>query len=233
MVPEVKITADPASFPAMFEYDRCVHVPEMIRRTIAIDKEKCDGCGRCADACHEGAIAMVGGKAEVVREEHCDGLGDCLPVCRAGAISFVIREAAPFAGETPENGNITVVNRSLGSARWPIQIKLVPLKAERYNGADILLAADCTAFVSQDFHKRFVKDRIVLIGCTKFDAGDYTERLTQILMNNDVRSILTVRMEVPCCGAMDRIVKGALAKSQRKIPYKVVVLATDGTVLSS
>jgi len=217
----------------------------MIRQIINIDREKCNGCGICAEACHEGAIEMVGGKAELVREDYCDGLGDCLPACPANAISFITREAMPFAADVPEEsdcipmisgGTGPVMNRigpSRRSSKWPIQMKLVPLKAPYYNGADILVASDCTAFVSPDFNKRFVKGRVVIIGCPKFDAGDYPERLTQILTDNDVNSVMVVRMEVPCCSAMDRMVKGALTKSKKKIPYKVVVLATDGTVLSS
>jgi ferredoxin len=212
----------------------------MIRQIITIDRDKCNGCGMCADACHEGAIAMVGGKAELAREDYCDGLGDCLPACPTGAISFVTRETKPFGYKPPAagipmagKGPVPRIGPDGRPVQWPIKLRLVPLTAPFLNGADLIIAADCTAFVSADLRERVLKGKIVLIGCPKFDSDDYVERLAHIFSSNDIRSVAVVRMEVPCCGAMERMVKEALAEGNKDIPFNVVVLATDGTVLKA
>ncbi|MDR0198487.1 MAG: 4Fe-4S binding protein [Methanomassiliicoccaceae archaeon] len=210
----------------------------MIRQIIQIDRERCDGCGLCVDACHEGAIAMINGKAKLVREDYCDGLGDCLPACPAGAISFVTREALPFSEEandvpmmTQKCDCIDVVKKTMGErARWPIQMKLLSPDAAFLKGADLLVAADCTAFVHADFHKNFIKGRVVLVGCPKLDREDYGQRLTAIIDRNDVRSITLVRMDIPCCTELSRMVKEALAMSKKKVPLEIAVLSTDGKI---
>ena len=171
----------------------------MIRKIIEINEEKCDGCGACADACHEGAIGMVNGKAKLLHEDYCDGLGDCLPACPAGAISFVEREALAPA--------VPAADRPL--AQWPVQIKLAPVNAPYFHGADLLIAADCTAYAYGNFHNKFMKNRVTLIGCPKLDNIDYTEKLTAILQENDIKSVTVARMEVPCCGGLERAVKAA------------------------
>ncbi|MCL2785787.1 MAG: 4Fe-4S binding protein [Methanomassiliicoccaceae archaeon] len=213
-----------------------------MRQIISIDKEKCDGCGLCEDACHEGAIAVINGKARLVREEHCDGLGDCLPECPKGAISFIMKDTLPFdptASAIPmvKAANacdcIDVVKNRPGSkgemTRWPIQLKLVSMKAPFFNGADILIAADCTAFVSKDFHERFIKDRVVLIGCPKLDKEEYGQRIAEIL-KNDVRSVNLVRMDIPCCNELARMVKEAMILCQKDMALNISVMSTDGTV---
>ena len=229
----------------------------MIRQIIKIDEEKCNGCGLCANACQEGAIAMVDGKAKLVREDYCDGLGNCLPVCPAGAIAFEEREAPAFDGRAaiptvgPEeqavpHGCPGSMARALerrptlpaeaepaGSEllQWPVQIKLAPVNASYFEGASLLIAADCTAYACADFHRKFMKNRITLIGCPKLDEGDYAEKLTEILKQNNIRSVKVVRMEVPCCGGIEHAVRRALTASGKMIPWQVVVLSTDGCVL--
>ena len=191
----------------------------MVRRIIQIDENKCNGCSACATACHEGAIGMVNGKAKLLREDYCDGLGDCLPACPTGAITFVEREAAAPV----------VVNSQL--RQWPVQIKLVPIRAPWFDGAKLLIAADCTAYTYANFHQKFMKDHITLVGCPKLDAVDYSIKLTEILKNNDIRSVTVVRMEVPCCGGIEFALKKALQESGKCIPCSVVTISTDGNIL--
>lgn len=233
----------------------------MIRKIIEIDREKCNGCGACAAACHEGAIGMVDGKAELLRDDYCDGLGDCLPTCPTGAISFTEREAQAYdaaavaekkkAQETlpcgcsgthakafrrvkqPVVDADTAMSGDTHSklSQWPVQIKLVPVNAPYFDHAKLLIAADCSAFACGDFHARFMKDRITLVGCPKLDSVDYAEKLTAILQQNDIRSISVVRMEVPCCGGLEIAVKKALQTSGKMIPWQVITLSTDGKIL--
>lgn len=200
----------------------------MIRKIIQIDEEKCNGCGACASACHEGAIGMVGGKAKLLRDDYCDGLGDCLPTCPTGAISFVEREAAAY-----DEAAVQAAKTKKGSElrQWPIQIKLAPVNAPWFDGAKLLVAADCTAYAYADFHQDFIKGHITLIGCPKLDAVDYAVKLTDIIRNNDIRSVTVVRMEVPCCGGMENAVKTALQDSGKLIPWNVVTIATDGSMI--
>ena len=231
----------------------------MVRKIIEIDENRCSGCGACVSACHEGAIGLVGGKAKLLRDDYCDGLGDCLPSCPTGAISFVEREAkeydqqavlqnqkektaqAAHGGcpgsrsrrftpvlETPAAGEGTIPSQ-LG--QWPCQIKLVPIQADYFQGAKLLLAADCTAFAYGDFHREWMRGRITLIGCPKLDQVDYSEKLTQILKNNDIRSITVVRMEVPCCGGLEMAAKKALQNCGKMIPWQVVTISVDGKIL--
>ena len=256
----------------------------MIRRIIQIDEEKCNGCGACAKACHEGAISMVNGKAKLMRDDYCDGLGDCLPNCPVDAIHFVEREAAAydaeavkqnmlkkqqeeaakqnaeegpkapvkaFAGgcpgsrmrtmnreesmqnaESEEEGRETAksVNKSMLS-QWPIQIKLAPVNAPYFEGAKLLIAADCSAYAYGDFHNRFIKGHVTLIGCPKLDNVDYSEKLTEIIKNNNIKSVTIVRMEVPCCGGLELAAKKALQESGKFIPWQVVTLSLDGQIL--
>ena len=191
----------------------------MKRKIIKIDENKCNGCGLCAEACHEGAIGMVNGKAKLLREDYCDGLGDCLPACPTGAITFEEREAPaePACSEL---------------SQWPVQIKLAPVNAPYFTGADLLIAADCTAFAYGDFHRRFIRGRVALIGCPKLDEGDYAEKLTEIIRQNDIHSVTVVRMEVPCCGGIENAVKRALQASGKFLPWHVVVISTNGQILS-
>lgn len=200
----------------------------MIRRIIQIDEEKCNGCGACASACHEGAIGMVGGKAKLLRDDYCDGLGDCLPTCPTGAISFVEREAAAY-----DEAAVQAAKTKKGSElrQWPVQIKLAPVNAPWFDGAKLLVAADCTAYAYADFHQDFIKGHITLIGCPKLDAVDYAVKLTDIIRNNDIRSVTVVRMEVPCCGGIENAVKTALQDSGKLIPWNVVTIATDGSMI--
>ncbi len=235
---------------------------ELKRRIIEIDEEKCSGCGACANACHEGAIAMIDGRARLVRDDYCDGLGDCLPSCPAGAISFVEREAAPYdraaaeaniAAKRAAAGNLpcgcpgaqarairrestespAVCESSVASrlSQWPVQIKLAPVRAPYFDGARLLVAADCTAFARADFHERFIKGRATLIGCPKLDGVDYAEKLTEIIRNNDVKDVTVVRMEVPCCGGIEEAAKRALMGSGKFLPWQVVTVAVDGKIL--
>lgn len=192
----------------------------MIRKIIEIQEEKCNGCGLCASACHEGAIGMVDGKARLLREDYCDGLGDCLPQCPTGAITFVEREAAPY-----DEAGISRLRQ------WPCQIKLVPVNAPYFHKAKLLIAADCTAYAYADFHRDFMKGKITLIGCPKLDGADYSEKLTEIIKNNDIRSVTVLRMEVPCCGGLEMAVKKALQNSGKFLPWQVVTISTEGQIL--
>jgi len=233
----------------------------MVRRIIEINQELCNGCGACAAACHEGAIGMVNGKATLLRDDYCDGLGDCLPACPTGAITFVEREAAAYdeeavkanmaakkaaAGcsggcpgsqsraihqEVPQDAPAAASGVRSRLMQWPIQIKLLPLEAPFYDGAKLLIAADCTAFSRADFHERFMKNRITMIGCPKLDEGDYAEKLTEIIRRNNIREVTVVRMEVPCCGGIQRAVETALRSSGKFIPWQVITLGRDGRIL--
>ena len=228
----------------------------MFRKIIKIDEEKCNGCGACAAACHEGAIEMVDGKAKLMREDHCDGLGDCLPACPTNAISFEEREAPAYneaavnaAKAAKTHGTLPcgcpgtqskpirrdtapTLTAEPGSqlSQWPVQIKLVPVNAPYFAGARLLIAADCTAFAYGNFHDRFIRNHITLIGCPKLDEGDYTDKLTQIISNNDIKSVTVVRMEVPCCGGLENAAKNALKASGKFIPWSVVTISTDGKI---
>ena len=197
----------------------------MIRKIVCIDEEKCNGCGACASACHEGAIGMVNGKAKLMREDYCDGLGDCLPACPADAISFEEREALAYDEEAVRNA------KEAKKKQWPVQIKLVPVNAPYYNGANLLIAADCTAYAYGDFHKKFIRNHITLIGCPKLDEGDYADKLTQIIEGNDIKSVTIARMEVPCCGGLENAAKRALQASGKFIPWQVVTISADGRIL--
>ncbi|SHK00384.1 4Fe-4S binding domain-containing protein [Hathewaya proteolytica DSM 3090] len=235
----------------------------MIRKIIEIDQEKCNGCGICAKACHEGAIAMVDGKAKLMRDDYCDGLGDCLPSCPTGAISFVNREALPYdevavkenmeknKAKTLEcgckssepkiliQGKGSIVKKPCENGegihsmlrQWPVQIKLVSVNAPYFNNCDLLIAADCTAYAYGDFHNKFMKDKITLIGCPKLDDGDYSEKLTEILKQNDVKSVLVARMQVPCCGGIEKAVKTAISQSGKAIPFSIVTISSNGTII--
>ncbi|MBO5197724.1 MAG: 4Fe-4S binding protein [Lachnospiraceae bacterium] len=271
----------------------------MIRRIITIDENKCNGCGLCAEACHEGAIGIVNGKAKLLREDYCDGLGDCLPACPMNAISFEEREAPAYneeavlkakqekqaqaanqeAGTQERNAPAAGLQRSgqqgtVGSGKasgpipghqgchcpgsaaravarpnvreirpetaaeavselrqWPVQIKLVPVNAPYFDGANLLIAADCTAYAYANFHTKFMRNKITLIGCPKLDSVDYTEKLTQIIAGNDIKSVTVVRMEVPCCGGISNAVKNALQASGKFIPWQIVTISVDGTII--
>ena len=207
----------------------------MIRRIITIDEEKCNGCGLCAGACHEGAIGMVNGKAKLLRDDYCDGLGDCLPACPTGAITFVEREAVPYneaavliaKQEKAELGTIAP-----GRLRnFPVQIKLAPVNGPWFNGADLLIAADCCAYSYGNFHADFIKGKVVLIGCPKLDGVDYAQKLAQIFENNEIRSITVARMTVPCCGGLPFAVKKALSACGKEIPVSVVTISPDGKIV--
>lgn len=231
----------------------------MLRRIIKINDEKCNGCGLCAAACHEGAIEMVGGKARLTREDYCDGLGDCLPACPTGAITFEEREAPAYneaavlaakaqksplpcgcpgtniksftrpACDAPETPVQTQAQSQL--RQWPVQIKLVPTNAPYFDGANLLVAADCTAYAYGNFHREFIRNHITLIGCPKLDGVDYTDKLTAILAGNEIKSVTVVRMEVPCCGGIENAVKNALKASGKFIPWRVVTISTDGRIV--
>ena len=229
----------------------------MVRRIIQIDEEKCNGCGACAAACHEGAIGMVNGKAKLLRDDYCDGLGDCLPACPTGAITFVEREAAaydeaavlkakaakegkscPSGGCPGSMAKALQPKAALAAAvqesqlrQWPVQIKLVPIQAPWMDGAKLLIAADCTAYAYANFHQDFIRDHITLVGCPKLDSVDYSVKLTEILKNNDIRSLTVVRMEVPCCGGIEFAAKKALQQSGKFIPWSVVTISTDGQII--
>ena len=235
----------------------------MKRRIIEINHDKCNGCGACAAACHEGAIAMVNGKAQLMRDDYCDGLGDCLPACPTGAISFVEREAASYdeaavlankqkkmqqegmrlRGGCPGTRMKTIRHTESADAKaapvktqsrlsqWPVQIKLVPVNAPYFDGAKLLIAADCTAYAYAAFHERFIKGHITLVGCPKLDSVDYSEKLTEIIRNNNIKSVTIVRMEVPCCGGLKHAAKTALQNSGKFIPWQVVTISTDGNIL--
>ena len=216
----------------------------MIRRIITIDEEKCNGCGLCAKACHEGAIGIVQGKAKLLREDYCDGLGDCLPACPMNAISFEERDApayneAAVLAAKKEKEAVSACATCTGGCggleaqlrNFPVQIKLVPPNAPWLQGADLLIAADCTAFAYGNFHNDFMKGRVTLVGCPKLDAVDYSIKLTEILKQNDIRSITVVRMEVPCCGGIEFAVKRALQESGKLLPWSVVTISTEGHIL--
>ena len=226
----------------------------MLRKIVRIDEEKCNGCGACAEACHEGAIEMIDGKAHLVREDYCDGLGDCLPACPVGAISFEVRQApaydeaavlaagrkkqAPLPCGCPGSAARTIRREGETGApaavcdsalsQWPVQIRLLAANAPCLANAHLLVAADCTAYAYGNFHAEFIRDRVTLIGCPKLDDTDYAEKLTAILQANDIRSVTVVRMEVPCCGGIEQAVRRALATCGRNIPLQVVVVSTDG-----
>lgn len=203
----------------------------MKRKIIKINEEKCNGCGACATACHEGAIEMINGVAKLMREDYCDGLGDCLPVCPTGAISFEEREApayneAAVLASKQKNATMeSVLNH------WPVQIKLVPVNAHYFEDCNLLVAADCTAYAYTNFHSEFMRNRITLIGCPKLDNVDYSEKLTQIIAQNNIKSVTVIRMEVPCCGGIKYAVKQALQRSEKFIPWQVVTISTDGKIL--
>ena len=217
----------------------------MIRRIIEIDREKCNGCGACVRACHEGAIALVDGKAQLMRDDYCDGMGDCLPNCPADAIRFVEREALAYdeaavkANMAKKKTSVSVSTLKAGSAdrhgsrvsNWPVQLKLTPVKSKYFDGAHLLIAADCTAYAYGSFHEDFIDGRTLLIGCSKLDAVDYAEKLGEILYANDVRIVTLVRMQVPCCGGLELAAKRAIAASGKDIPLSVVTVASDGRLL--
>lgn len=202
----------------------------MIRKIIKINEEKCNGCGACAQACHEGAIEMVGGKAKLTREDYCDGLGDCLPECPCGAITFEEREAPAY----DEAAVLAAKQKKVGESQlgqWPCQIKLVPVNAPYFHQANLLIAADCTAFAYANIHHQYMKGKITLIGCPKLDAVDYSEKLTEIIEKNDIKSITILRMEVPCCGGLEAAVKKALQDSGKILPWRVDIVSIDGKIL--
>ena len=203
----------------------------MIRKIIHIDEEKCNGCGLCAEACHEGAIEMVGGKAKLVRENFCDGFGDCLPACPTGAITFEEREAPEYDEAAVKASKAVKEQTASRLAQWPCQIKLDPIQAPFFEGADLLIAADCTAFAYANIHEEFMKGKVTLIGCPKLDAVDYSEKLAQIIALNDIRSVTVLRMEVPCCGGLQRAAGNALKASGKAIPGQVVTISRDGRIL--
>ena len=197
----------------------------MIRKIIEINEEKCNGCGLCAKACHENAIGMVNGKAKLLRDDYCDGLGDCLPTCPTGAITFVEREAAAYDEAAVE------ANKRKKNRQSSIQIQLTPVNAPYFDGADLLIAADCTAFAYANFAKEIQKGKITLIGCPKLDPVDYSEKLTAILEQNDVKSVTIIRMEVPCCGGIQNAAVTAMKKSGKFIPWQVLTVSVEGEVL--
>ncbi len=230
----------------------------MRRKIIHIDKEKCNGCGLCTNVCHEGAIEMIDGKATLIREDYCDGMGDCLPACPVGAISFTEREAATYDEQAvkkhleernkpapkPVGCPGTVVREMKREVeppipvpgksqlmQWPCQLKLVPVRAPFFQGAKLLVAADCSAFAFGDFHNRFMRNHVTVIGCPKLDGVDYSEKLMHIIRDNDIKSVTVVRMEVPCCGGLENSVKKALQESGKFIPWQVVTISTDGRIL--
>ena len=227
----------------------------MIRRIITIDEEKCNGCGLCADACHERAIGIVDGKAKLLREDYCDGLGDCLPACPMNAISFEEREAPAYneaavlaakkAKEAPlpcgcpgsacqsiqHSAPVGDVYVPSELTNFPVQIKLMPPNAPYFDGADLLIAADCTAFAYGNFHRDFINGRITLVGCPKLDGVNYSDKLTAILQNNNIRSVTLTRMTVPCCGGLSYAAETAIAQCGKQIPLQIVTISPDGQII--
>ena len=229
----------------------------MIRKIIKINEARCNGCGACADACHEGAIEIIDGKAKLTREDYCDGLGDCLPACPTEAISFEEREAPAYDEQAvlrakqikqsklpcgcPGTQSKLISRRNVADVntlnvescltQWPVQINLVPVNASYFDNANLLVAADCTAYAYGDFHNKFIRNRIALIGCPKLDEVDYTEKLTQIITLNNIKSVTVVRMEVPCCGGIENAVKNALQVSGKFIPWQIRVITTNGRII--
>lgn len=202
----------------------------MIRQIIHIDEEKCNGCGLCAKACHESAIAIIDGKAKLIRDDYCDGMGDCLPNCPTNAITFETREAAAYdEAAVEENKKKKQMEAKL--TNWPVQIKLAPVQAPYFNGAKLLIAADCTAYAYASFHKDFIKGKTTLIGCPKLDNIDYSEKLTEIIRNNDIASVTIVRMEVPCCGGLEMAAKKAIQASGKFLPWQVRTISIDGNII--
>ena len=231
----------------------------MKRKIIKIDQDKCNGCGACAAACHEGAIEMVHGKAVLTREDYCDGLGDCLPACPTGAITFEEREAPAYneaavlaakaqkehKGPLPcgcpgtnskrivrEDATAVTAPAASQLSQWPVQIKLAPVNAPYFDGTNLLIAADCSAYAYGNFHQEFIRGHVTLIGCPKLDMVDYAEKLTEIIRSNDIKSVTVTRMEVPCCGGIENAVKQALTASGKLIPWRVVTLSTDGRIIN-
>jgi len=225
----------------------------MLRKIIKIDEEKCNGCGACAAACHEGAIEMVNGTAKLIREDYCDGLGDCLPACPMDAISFEVREAPAYdetavlrakaekeacacpgaqarAIQIPAQAAPMAAPLRSQLRQWPVQIKLVPVNAPYFENANLLIAADCTAYAYANFHQEFIRNRITLIGCPKLDEGDYTEKLTAIISGNNIKSVTVVRMEVPCCGGIENAAKRAILASGKFLPWQVITVTSDGRI---
>ena len=210
----------------------------MLRKIIKINEDKCIGCGKCAAACHEGAIEMIDGVAKLTREDYCDGLGDCLPACPADAISFEEREAPAYDAEAVKANMLKKQSGKPGHyagqsrlMQWPCQIKLVPVNAPYFDGANLLVAADCTAYAYANFHEDFMKNRITLIACPKLDMIDYSVKLGEIISNNNIQSVTVLRMEVPCCGGMENAVKRALKSSGKHIPWQVLTVSTDGKII--
>lgn len=229
----------------------------MIRRIIEINEEKCNGCGLCAKACHEGAIGMVDGKAKLLRDDYCDGLGDCLPACPVDAIHFVEREALAYdeiavkknqtlkahacsnecpvskaksiSQETINHAPQTVIESQLSN--WPIQIRLAPIQAPYFNDANLLIAADCTAFTYGNFHNEFMKNHITLVGCPKLDPVDYAEKLSEIIKSNNIKSVTLARMQVPCCGGLQSAILRALESCNQTIPVKIAIITPDGKII--
>lgn len=207
----------------------------MVRQVIQIDEHKCNGCGICVNACHESALGIVDGKAKLLRDDYCDGMGDCLPECPTGAISFIEREAAAYdEAAVKENQKKKAMQEQIITSKltnWPVQIKLAPPQAPYFEGAKLLIAADCTAYAYANFHQDFIKGKIALIGCPKLDSVDYSEKLTTIIKNNHIESVTIVRMEVPCCGGLEMAAKKALQESGKFIPWQVVTISIDGKIL--
>lgn len=199
----------------------------MIRRIINIDEEKCNGCGACVGACHEEAIKLVNGKAKLIRDDYCDGLGDCLPTCPTGAITFIEREAAAYDEQAVLENKLKTTGRS----NWPVQIKLVPVKAPYYESASLLISADCTAYAYKSFHEKFMKGKVTVIGCPKLDAVDYSEKLAEIIKNNDIKEITVTRMQVPCCGGLEYAVKKAIEDSGKNVSLEIVTIGSLGEIL--